>query len=384
MKKIVFILFFLPMITFGAEVSGWIPYWKASEGVKDARNNLDSFTEINPFTITVKNDGSLKDLGNLKKSTWTKLFGEARKNNIDIIPTVMWSNTNYIKSVLMNSQSRKYHIDEIVKFVNKGKYDGIDIDYEGKKADTREYFSAFIIELKKGLGDKQLACTIESRTDDAERRADDLSVIGDVCDQVRIMTYDQQRYDAKLNDKKSGQPYIPVADVDWVSKVVKYSKKYIPKEKIMLGVATYGREWEVTVKPNSFNSYASLWTVTHDYSNDFANELNIEPIRNSAGELSFSYFDEKSPYGDMLKKYKVPSGTLPANMAAAQALAYANKTKQTAFFNIVWWSDAEAINQKMKLADELGLRGISIFKIDGTEDENLWDKISPSTNLSIR
>jgi len=37
------------------------------------------------------------------------------------------------------------------------------------------------------------------------------------------------------------------------------------------------------------------------------------------------------------------------------------------------WSDSVAIAPKMALAKQLGVRGISIFKLDGGEDQNLWN-----------
>jgi spore germination protein YaaH len=356
------------------EISGWIPYWKVVEGTKDARANLDILTELNPFTLSVTTNGDIKDLSNMKKSPWTKLFKEARKKGLAIIPTVMWSDTYNIHRILSDKDLRKNHIDKIVKFIKKNKFDGVDIDYENKKLATKHHFSDLLTELKTELGDKKLACTIEARTPSSTYEyMNDLDVIGKVCDQVRIMTYDQQRADAKLNNDRSGTPYIPVGDIDWVEKVAKLVVKSVPKEKVMLGVATYGREWEVSVTRNSFNRYSSLWTVTHDYSVDFADQMDITPIRNAAGELSLTYFATSSPYGKMLKQYKAPKNTPDAYKASAQALAYANATGNTAFFNIIWWSDAEAIASKLKLAKSLGLRGISIFKIDGSEDDKLWD-----------
>ncbi len=367
------------------EISGWIPYWKVEDGTKDARAHLDILTELNPFAIAVTTDGKLKDLGGLKKSAWTKLFKEARKEGATVIPTVMWSDTANIHAVLSDPKARAKHEDEIVKFVKKGKYDGIDIDYEGKRAETKDYYSAFLTELKKKLGDKTLACTIEARTPAADlysivpetlQYANDFKVIGTVCDEVRLMTYDQQRADLSLNAQKAGMPYVPVADIDWVRKVAQLTMQTIPKNKIMLGVATYGREWEVSVIRNQYQNYSSLWTVTHDYSMDFADQMNIKPLRNSAGELSFSYLATTSPYSKMLQHYPVPRGTPDANKAAAQALAYANATGNMAFFNVVWWSDAEAIKSKLELAESLGLRGISVFKVDGTEDDELWDALA--------
>jgi spore germination protein YaaH len=43
----------------------------------------------------------------------------------------------------------------------------------------------------------------------------------------------------------------------------------------------------------------------------------------------------------------------------------------------VWWSDAQAAADKVKLARELGLRGVSFFKIDGGEDMGIWNLFTP-------
>ena len=40
---------------------------------------------------------------------------------------------------------------------------------------------------------------------------------------------------------------------------------------------------------------------------------------------------------------------------------------------IVTYQDAQAVQDKVKLADQLGFRGVVLFKIDGEEDEDIWD-----------
>ncbi len=36
------------------------------------------------------------------------------------------------------------------------------------------------------------------------------------------------------------------------------------------------------------------------------------------------------------------------------------------------WSDSKAIADKVALAKKLGLRGVSVFKFDGGEDQGIW------------
>ncbi len=365
------------------EVSGWIPYWRVSGGTRDAKAHLDQLSEIHPFGYSVKENGTLKDLAGLKKSIWKSLIKNARKENVRVVPTVMWSDGQDIHRILSNSKLRKAHIKAITSMVNRGDYDGVDIDYEGKLAETKDYFSQFLKELKEALDDKILTCAIEPRTppDSLYRTipatlqyANDYVAIGTYCDRVQIMAYDQGRADIKLNDAKAGAPYIPVADVDWVRKVVNFTMQTIPKEKIILGIPTYGREYEVTVSPNWYQGYRQIRSLNPNDALDTADDADVTPSRNRAGEISFSYLPESSTL-KLPKSLIIPADTPKGNLVAARALAYANQTGQTVTFNLVWWSDAKAIEQKINLAHELGLRGVALFKIDGAEDRDMWDFI---------
>lgn len=364
------------------EVSGWIPYWAVSKGTQDAKKHIDELTVLHPFGYSIKQEGMLHDLMGLKKRPWQTLFRSARSKGVLVIPTVTSGDGALIHTILSNPELRKKHVQFIVATVTKGKFDGIDIDYEGKRSETKEYFSTFLKELKTALGSKLLTCAIEARTPPDSlykimpatiAYANDYGAIGMYCDRVELMTYDQRRADIKLNESKAGDPYMPTADVDWVRKVAELAVKLIPKEKLILGIATYGHNYEVTVSPNWYQDYKRVGAINPSEAIKLAKKKKVIPSRNRAGELGFSYSSIFSVPEKELHSLSIPEDTATGNIIAARALAYANTTGNTTRVNIVSWSDALAVRAKVDLARELGLRGVALFKIDGGEDHKIWD-----------
>lgn len=375
-------LILLPSTTVAAdfEHAAWIPWWQADEGIKRATSNLSDLDVIYPFVFEVQLDGSLRDRGDLDDRSWQRLFSKAERKNVDIIPTVAWFNGSAIHAVLANSDRRENHVEEIVDMVEDGDFAGVNIDYESKLGETKDFFSIFLKELKEELDDKKLTCTVEARTPPESRwrevpevieYANDYKAMARYCDWVEIMTYDQQRADLKLNSERKGEPYIPVADVAWVEKVLVLALEDIPAEKIMLGVPTYGRVWELTVEPDWYKEYKSIKAINYDDAKSIYKKYDVKPGRNSAGELSFSYFSEDSVF-KLLRSLPVPEGTRTGMEDAARALMFATATGMTVPVNIAWYSDATAIKDKVDLAKEYGLRGVATFKVDGDEDPKLW------------
>lgn len=380
------IAFMLPSFTYAStssdfEVAGWVPYWRDAQGIKDAKKHLTDIDVVYPFAFTVTSTGELRDQAGLSEKDWKAFVKIAQKKNVEIIPTVMSSDGANIHALLSSTSTRAAHIKEIVAMVKTGKFDGVGIDYESKDAETINYFSLFLKELKAALGDKVLTCAIEARTppDSLYKEipavityANDYKEIGTHCDRVELMTYDQQRADIKLNAEKAGQPYMPVSDVDWVRKVVELAIKDIPKEKILLGMASYGHHYTVTVAPNWYKNYQKIGALNVPGILEIAKEYKVTPTRNRAGEMSFTYIPKSSDL-KLSKSLKIPKDTLKGNLVAARALAYANKTGKTVTFNMAWYSDAEAMKQKIDLAKEFNLRGVALFKFDGQEDQKVWN-----------
>ena len=340
------------------EVSGWIPYWREATGTVDTLAHIQTFTSVMPFGYIVQNDGSLYDAfgftATSSTSTPNLLKAVAHAEKVKVVPTVMWSNGTAIDTVLRSTSQRIALEETIASLAKSNGFDGIDIDFEGKLAQTRPYFSLFLKGLYARMGQKLVYCSIEPRTPlssafavlpTAPDYANDYVAINKYCDRVEIMAYDQDSVDLKLNTVASSTPYIPIADPAWVQKVMTLAAQTISKKKIILGVATYGYEYDLVPLTQGYQ-YNIDWAFDPDYAITLASELGITPMRNVADELSFVYVPTTTPQ---------TASTIP-NPA-----------------HIVWWSDASAINDKIVLAKQLGIRGIALFKLDGGEDPNIWN-----------
>jgi spore germination protein len=374
MKKLFISVFLLTAVILPAvaattpfETAIWIPYWRKDEGASSTLANLDKVTQISPFAYELRNN-VVVDALKAKEEPWTTLIAAAKAKKIKIYPSILsypQTATEQYDVYLLFAQKKKRaaHIQEIVNLVKTNKFDGIDIDYENKLAEDRGYFSIFLAELAKALhaNGKKLICTVEARTPPESKFAttsaavlsrieysNDYKTIGAVCDQVRIMAYDQGSDDLQLVNQNTalGNAYKPVADIEWVKKVTTLALKEIPAKKLFLGVATYGYKYEIVpATGTSSTKYPRIGSMNFNYADELAKMLHITPTRNPAGELSLTYATTTGVEGEDLgglKQY------------------------------LVWYSDATAIADKIRIAKLYQLAGVAIFKIDGGQDPNLW------------
>lgn len=377
-KASIFSFIFFSIIFFTANLNAatkttfdigiWIPYWQKTAGASSTLANLDKVTQISPFAYELQQDGSIKDALKAKEEPWPTLIKEARKKGIKVYPSILsYAQTDKeqynMYLLLAQKKKRAAHVQAIADLVKKNNFDGIDIDYENKIAETRPYFSAFLTELGAALhkNGKKLMCTVEARTPPESRYAttsqeilkkveysNDYKTIGSVCDQVRIMAYDQSGDDALLvkQNAQLGNVYKPVSDINWVMKVATLALADIPAKKIVLGVPTYGYKYEIIpATATSTEKYSRIGSMNWIYADELARSIKVTPSRNTAGELSFTYSTSTGVNGENLGSMRQ---------------------------YLVWYSDAQAIADKMRIAKLYKLGGMVIFKIDGGQDPAVW------------
>lgn len=353
----------------------WLPFWRGQDGAVNIAPNLDKLYEVSPFSYEMRNDGTLIDSLKIASGNWDSWFGAVRDSGVKIIPTIAWFNGQGIYNLLSKSRTRQATEDRVAQLVTANGFDGIDIDFEAMLPATRAYYSLFIQGLATRLhpAHKMLTCTVMSRMPLERRYAkppanivypENYSVLGTYCDEVRIMAYDQQTIDLALNAAKgNGKLYSPVADTDWVSTVLKETLKYLNPKKVMLGIPTYGYEYEVSWT-GGITTYQRVRAFDFFAAMDRADSLGIEPKRNNAGELSFT-FASSTHFNQPSILVSTVQSVQPAELATI------NPNASTTFF--VSFPDAQSINDKINLAKKFGIRGAMLFKADGDIDPLSWE-----------
>jgi spore germination protein YaaH len=357
----------------------WVPYWTGQAGEQQIAVNLDSLNEVSPFSYEIVSPGTIKDDLGISQGLWTGWISAVQSGGIKVIPTIAWFDTNGIYNLLSATRARQAEETSIAQLAKTNDFNGIDIDFEAMSTSTRPYYSLFIEGLSQRLHaeNKVLTCTVVPREPASAvyvvippnlTYPENYTVLNQYCDEVRLMAYDQGTTDLKLDASKggNGQLYSPTADPAWVTKIIQYAIQYINPRKIMLGIPTYGYEYEVSWS-NNVTTYQEVRAWDYFSAMDRADSLGIAPVRDNAGELSFT-FASSTHIQESLALTNFVSSTEPS------VLDTVNPNASTTFF--VSFPDATSELQKVALAKQYGLRGAMFFKADGDIDPAIWNSLN--------
>jgi len=345
-------------------IGGWLVRWGGGKGLVDVLDHINVFTTLSPFSYEVTHTGNVSDVLKLTTPQWKNVLSEAKKNNVTIIPSFLWMDTEAMTSVLQNETKRNSLSKQIADTITTINVDGADIDFEWMNNSDHSAFIIFLKDLKTQLHGKLLTCSIEAKLpsiypDEKQSLDAYYKELGSVCDEVRIMAYDM-RFSDPILAKKESAPYIPSADVRTVSDSVEYIATSIPREKIVLGIALYGYEYEVTEHATS-TSYRLLWSFSPSYVKDVIAKNSLQVKYGESGEAYVTYQGSKN---------QTPS----KSFSITEPFITESEPKEPkAKYNVIWWSDKQAVENKIELAKALGLKGISLFRLDGDIDQSIWN-----------
>jgi len=310
-------------------IAGWIPYWSWNSGISTFTNNIELFDEISPFWYKANADGSLNSYSGAGNQTFVKL---AHDNDVKVLPLISNEyNKTLVNQILSNLSIMNNHISNIVNLVVANNYDGIDIDYEGLYASDKNNFTLFISNLAEELHSKNrlLSICVQAKWSDSITwdgpGAMDYENLSKHADKLRIMAYDEH-----WSTSEPG----PIASYSWTENIVKYAITKSSKDKIVLGVPFYGRDWWQTGS-DTWDSDAYTYT---GISGLMTSEGATREWNETAKVPQFTYYDH---LGDGKDHY-------------------------------VYYEDNQSLSYKLDLVVKYDLGGICAWSL-GNEDQNNFD-----------
>lgn len=202
--------------------------------------SIEGVNVVSPAFLYVDSKGNLNNnIGQAGK----RYIQWAHDNGYKVWPMVQNDGEGMltVTSTIMNDYNRRQKlIEQIVEACIEYKLDGVNIDFENMKAQDKELYSRFIIELEPRLKDIGLVLSVDVTAPDGSETWSmcfDRHVIGDVADYIVFMAYDE--YGASSN--KSGS----TAGYDWVNLSLKkfLETEDIDSNKIILAIPLYARLW---------------------------------------------------------------------------------------------------------------------------------------------
>lgn len=306
------------------ELVGFYAEWWGADtsSFTSMSKHTDAIKTIAPFWATLQEDGTVSDRGG---DNHTGVVEFAHDNNISVLLLVnneKQKNGNIpIHTILNNPVLRTKAVASMEAYIKKYNLDGINIDFEMVPAEDRDNLSAFIKELSGRLKPQGYTVSIDvfPKQDESNdvAAAYDYAALAKYADKIMIMTYDNH---GAWSDAGS------IAGVNWVENNLKYALKYIPKNKLYLGIAGYGYDW--SAKGVESLEYAPLMSLAEKYN------------------ATIKWDDTaKSPY------FHYTDGAGVAHE--------------------VWFENSESLKYKLDLVNQYDIAGAALWKL-GEEDPAFW------------
>jgi spore germination protein len=318
----------------------------------------------------------LDGCGNLSSRDDRTLIAFAHAHGVKVVPTLPTSSGWLNHQILTDPATAQRAIDQSVAYVLSEGYDGLDLDFEGVRPDDRAALTRFATRLSSALHatGKLMTMALPAKSFDSKTGwagADDYAALAPLVDRAIIMTYE---YSGATTPPGSTAPQA------WVDQVLAYTTSVIPPEKVLLGVAFYGRDWNLT--PGG-RSRAVTYPQAAAIAQAADATISSDPITRS-GTFTYTVPAGQRP----LRVAAVPSFTHNIVEHLAPACQVRPATTPTPTFaptpfvatdapvkHEVWIENASSVRARLDLADAYKIAGVAFWRL-GQEDPAAWPTIS--------
>ena len=317
-------------------------YVNTENAFQSLKDHIDQITIVSPKAYDVDENGIV--WGGIDP----RVIKLAREHSVKIMPLLKnrGFDQELLHKLLSDSAAVGRMIRTLVDFCAENKYIGIQFDFENLKMTDSDLYTAMCKRAADALHEHgfNLSLAVVHRPEEFPgttaylawlfenwRAGYDLKKLADIVDFISVMTYSQH-----TGRTTPG----PVAALPWVEKVIKYFLKYVPPDKLSLGIPVYSVHW--------YTAYdASPSSVSGQYAHSAAETLDYERVKALVDGFSAKMrWDEHNQVN-----YTV--------------------LDNDGVFEYLYIEDARSFAAKLDLVKEYHLRGFSAWVL-GDEDPGVW------------
>lgn len=299
----------------------YVPY--AANSLDSLKQHVGSLSHLSPYWYTLDGEGNVLTTGSeVNEANKEIVLQLARGRAVKVLPMLKNSATYAdFTPVLARPELRKKVIDQLLVLVVANKFDGIHIDFEGISAEDRPHLTAFMANLApvmRGAG-KLVTQAVPAREQERTTGwagAYDYAALAPYNDLIVVMTYG---YGVGVPQSTSPFP--------WVERSISYAASQMSPQKVLLGLAWYGYDWNV-----SGGSAA--------------------PVRHVEAMTRAKTYNATVEYDDIVQ---------------TPHFSYTADEQQ----HEVWFEDRRSNDAKMDLVFKYGLAGAAGWRM-GHEDGGVW------------
>jgi spore germination protein YaaH len=280
----------------------------------------------------------------------SRVIALAKQHGVKVIPLLVNRGFDQAKlhAILASEDVRARMIASMVELCRRHGYAGFQIDFENLSIDDRDLFTTFYREAATALraGGYGISVAVVHRPDelagpsayhewlfDSWRGGYDLKALADAGDFISVMSYSQHT---------RRTPPGPQAGLPWMQDIVTYFLRYVPAEKLSLGIATGSQRWftsyDERIQPELARSYSEQ--LSHPWALGMIERNGAKPQWDDEQKVTFTYY--------------AAGGT----------------------FEWIFLEDARSFRPRLALVDQHRLRGFSVWVL-GPEDPAIWESLPP-------
>ena len=232
------------------------------------------------------------------------------------------------KAFLADESAQDRTVRQLLMYTVLYDLDGINVDFENVYDDDKDRLTGFVSRLTDKLKEQRVVVSIDTTVPSGVpmwSSCYDRAALAKIVDYYMVMTYDEHWRSSPVAGS--------VASIGWVERGIINTLQYVPKEKLLMGVPFYTREWRESDSGRVRSS--TMWMS--DVENRIARHGLTPKWLESAGQ---HYIE----YGDDSARYKV------------------------------WIEDAKSLGLKVDLSKKYELAGVAAWR-KGFEKPGIWEAV---------